>query len=199
MLQITKRLQEGISLINSTDNGKMNGLLSRICTALISNRSQVFTEEEEEKLSSSLGITHDQTKLLIQTVVHIMQQAAHGMVRPALLGEHLLSAGISQEKVEIFTEQWSANAKPIVDKLRQQSLSERLLEDIAWDLHLETASSTQARQSRPIAHLQLNLGSGNPKGDEASSEKVVMQFDQGQLYELYDQLEQIQSHLDSLR
>ncbi|XP_066951345.1 COMM domain-containing protein 10 isoform X1 [Macrobrachium rosenbergii] len=199
MLQLTKRLQEGISLMNNTDSGKINGLLTRICSALISNRSQVFTEEEEEKLSASLVITRDQTQLLIKTIIHIIQQAAHGMVRPALLKEHLLAAGISQDKTDIFIEQWSANAKAIVDTLRQQCLSEKQLEDVAWDLHLKSASSTLARQAQPIAHVQLTLGDGTSKGSSTTSEKVLMQFSHDQLYDFYDQLEQIQSHLDSLR
>ncbi|XP_068207728.1 COMM domain-containing protein 10-like [Palaemon carinicauda] len=184
--------------MNNTDSTKFNGLLNRICTAFISNRLQVFTEEEEEKLSSSLAITQDQTKLLIKTVIHIIQQAAHGMVRPALLKDHLLAAGISQDKVDIFIEQWSTNAKAIVDTLRQQCLSEKQLEDVAWDLHLKSASSTLARQAQPIGHLQLTLGNGTSKGS-STSEKVLMQFNHEQLYAFYDQLEQIQSHLDSLR
>ncbi|KAK7070515.1 COMM domain-containing protein 10, partial [Halocaridina rubra] len=159
----------------------------------------VFTEEEEEKLSSSVGVSLEEIKLVIQTVIHILQQAAYGMVRPALLGEHLLTAGLSQDRVSVFTDQWSANAKPIVDRLRQQSLSENQLVDIAWDLHLETASSVRAREARPIAHLQLNLRQGDSTVDTSTSEKVMMQFDQEQLYEFFDHLEQIQSHIDALR
>lgn len=199
MLQITKKLQEGISFINAIDINKLNGLLGRVSAALCSGCSQVFTEEEEEKLSSSLGHTMEQTRQLVHTVLHIIQQAAQGMVRPALLGEHLLAAGITQDRVEIFTESWMTNAKTIVDKLRQQTLSEKQLEDIAWELHLETASSCLARQSHPIAHLQLNLVSGTTAGKPEATEKVVIQFDQDQLYQLYGHLEQIQSQLDALR
>ncbi|XP_045582858.1 COMM domain-containing protein 10 [Procambarus clarkii] len=198
MLQLTKRLQEGISLVNTIDISKINGVLGRVCAALCAGSSQVFTEEEEEKLNSSLGLTPEQTKTVIHTVVHIIQQAAHNMVRPALLEEHLAAAGITQNRVQIFTEHWITNAKPIVDKLRQQNLSEKQLEDVAWELHLETASSNLARQSRPIAHLQLNLSSGTD-ASKLEAEKVSLQFDHDQLYQLYDQLEQIQSHLDALR
>ncbi|KAG7164740.1 COMM domain-containing protein 10-like [Homarus americanus] len=199
MLQLTKKLQEGISLVNATDISKVNGVMGRVCVALSSGRSQVFTEEEEEKLSVSLGHTRDQTRQLIHTILHIIQQVNMEYCidkRPAVLGEH--AAGITHDRVEIFTEHWTTNAKPIVDKLRQQSLSEKQLEDVG-ELHLQTASSCMARQSHPIAHLQLNLSSRSDAGKLASTEKVVMQFDRDQLYNLYDQLEQIQSHLDALR
>lgn len=35
---------------------------------------KVFTKEEEEKLSVSLGLSKEQTKHLVSTVQHIMQQ-----------------------------------------------------------------------------------------------------------------------------
>lgn len=41
-------------------------------------------------------------------------------------------------------------------------------------------------------------GSGMEGGEE-QTEKVVMQFDQEQLFSLYNQLEQIQEQLDALR
>ncbi|XP_071518052.1 COMM domain-containing protein 10 isoform X2 [Panulirus ornatus] len=165
MLHLTKRLQEGIALVNAIDVNKIDGLISRICAALSSGRSQ----------------------------------AAHGMVRPALLEEHLSAAGISEDRVKIFTEHWAVNAKPIVDKLRQHSLSEKQLEDVAWELHLETASSCYAGESRPIAHLQLSLSSVTDTGNQTATDKVIMQFDEDQLYHMYDQLEQIQLQLDALR
>ncbi|XP_071518051.1 COMM domain-containing protein 10 isoform X1 [Panulirus ornatus] len=199
MLHLTKRLQEGIALVNAIDVNKIDGLISRICAALSSGRSQVFTAEEEEKLNTSLGHTPEQTRQLICTVLHIIQQAAHGMVRPALLEEHLSAAGISEDRVKIFTEHWAVNAKPIVDKLRQHSLSEKQLEDVAWELHLETASSCYAGESRPIAHLQLSLSSVTDTGNQTATDKVIMQFDEDQLYHMYDQLEQIQLQLDALR
>ncbi|XP_042888909.1 COMM domain-containing protein 10-like isoform X3 [Penaeus japonicus] len=167
MLQVTKRLQEGISLVNATDINKVNGLLSRVCASLCSGHSQ----------------------------------AAHGMVRPAFLGEQLQACEMTSDKASIFVEHWTTNAKQIVETLRQRSLSAKQLADISWDLHLKTASSGCARQTHPIAHLQLSLSScKEPSSTKMGPmESLVMQFDQDQLYQLYDQMEQIQANLDALR
>ncbi|XP_063606604.1 COMM domain-containing protein 10-like [Penaeus indicus] len=201
MLQLTKRLQEGISLINATDISKVKGLLSRVCASLSARHSQVFSEEEEEKLSASLGLPVEKTRQLIYTNIHIIQQAAHGMVRPAFLGEQLQACELTPDRANVFVEQWTIHAKQIVETLRQQSLSEKQLADISWELHLKTASSGCARQTHPIAHLQLNLSSSmEPSNTKVgSTESVVMQFNQDQLYQLYDQIEQIQANLDALR
>lgn len=49
------------------------------------------------------------------------------------------------------------------------------------------------------AFFHLSYRSSTSSGKPTEREKVVMQFDQDQLYSLYDKLEQIQSHLDALR
>lgn len=200
MLQFNKRSKAGLAIINATDVGKISGLVGRVCTAIASGRSQVFTEEEEEKLSASLGLSKEQTKHLVSTVQHIMHQAAQAMVRPAALGEQLRGEGMTEERAEVIVQNWSTHARAIVDRLRQNTLADKQLGEVGWSLNLETASSTQARQARPVAHLQLGLerGSGMEGGKE-SKEKVVMQFDQEQLFGLYSQLEQIQEQLDALR
>nr|XP_027225339.1 COMM domain-containing protein 10-like [Penaeus vannamei] len=201
MLQLTKRLQEGISLINATDINKVKGLLGRVCASLCAGHSQVFSEEEEEKLSASLGLPVEKTRQLIYTNIYIMQQAAHGMVRPIFLGEQLQACEMTPDRANVFVEHWTTHAKQIVETLRQQSLSEKQLADISWELHLKTASSGCARQTHPIAHLQLNLSnSKEPSSTKVGpTESVVMQFNQDQLYQLYDQIEQIQANLDALR
>lgn len=199
MLQFNKRVQDGLSLVNTTDVSKVSGVVGRVCTALAAGRSQVFTEGEEEKLSGSLGLKVEQIKHLTHTVLYIMQQAAQGMVRPASLGEQLKAAGVLEDRVEFFVQNWSTHARAIVDRLRQHSLADRQLKEVGWSLNLDTSSSCLARQACPVAHLQLGLQRGSGWEGEEEEEKVVLQFNQEQLFGLYTQLEQIQEELDALR
>lgn len=199
MLQFNKRVQDGLSLVNITDVSKVSGVVGRVCTALAAGRSQVFTEEEEEKLSGSLGLKVEQIKHLTYTILYIMQQAAQGMVRPASLGEQLKAAGVLEDRVEFFVQNWSTHARAIVDRLRQHSLADRQLKEVGWSLNLDTSSSCLARQACPVAHLQLGLQRGSGWEGEEEEEKVVLQFNQEQLFGLYTQLEQIQEELDALR
>lgn len=185
--------------MNNVDGTKVNGILGRVCAALATGNTRTFSQEEEEKLSNSLGLNAEDTQYLIQTVTHIIQQAAHGLVRPGVLGEHLTACKVSEEKASLFVEQWSTNAKPIIDTLKQQSLSQKQLSDISWDLNIETASSTRSRQGRAISVLQLSLATPETKGDTTQTEKVLLQFDHNQLYNFYDQLEKVQTQLDALR
>lgn len=52
-------------------------------------------------------------------------QAAHGMVRPAFLGEQLQACELTPDRANVFVEQWTIHAKQIAETLRQQSLSEK--------------------------------------------------------------------------
>ncbi|KAK4310350.1 hypothetical protein Pmani_018070 [Petrolisthes manimaculis] len=196
MLNLTKRLESGLQLANRTDVVKMKGVVSRVCVTLTAGRSQVFTEEEEDKLSVSLGLSSDEMHQLVTTTLHILHQAAQGTVRPGVLEEHLVVAGLTQDRAEVFGQLWAMHARSILTTLRNQSLAQYQLEDMQWSLQLETATRTRARQARPLALLQLSLST---PGGSTEKENVAVQMDRQQLFQLYQQLEQVQGQLDSLR
>lgn len=52
-------------------------------------------------------------------------QAAQAMVRPAALGEHLRSEGMTEERAEVIIQNWSTHARAIVDRLRQNTLADK--------------------------------------------------------------------------
>ena len=74
-----------------------------------------------------------------------------------------------------------------------------------WDLNIEAATSASARQSRPIVNLQLEMSAPSsliPSKKpvvNSEDEKVVLQLNEQKMTHLYEQLEQVQSHLDRLR
>nr|CAD7457998.1 unnamed protein product [Timema tahoe] len=73
----------------------------------------------------------------------------------------------------------------------------RELEDVGWALNIETASYLCNKQKELKAVLQFGLKSNLKEVN--SKENLIVEFNHGELYEFYKQLEKIQTQLDSLR
>ncbi|KAM6225143.1 COMM domain-containing protein 10 isoform 5-T5 [Rhynchocyon petersi] len=68
------------------------------------------------------------------------------------------------------------------------------LETVEWQLNLQMAHSAQAKLKSPQAVLQLGVSNEDTK----SMQKVLMEFNQKELFDFYNKLETIQAQLDSL-
>ncbi|XP_031564733.1 COMM domain-containing protein 10-like isoform X2 [Actinia tenebrosa] len=86
------------------------------------------------------------------------------------------------------------NAKPAVlqQQLQNIGLNDDKLEAMNWRLNLQMAQASKAKLKLPNALFEFHLSSGEEK------EKIHIEFSHEELYAFYNQLETIQSQLDSL-
>jgi len=63
-----------VDIINGVDEGKFPKLLTRVAQNVHEKHSRTFTDQEEAKLSSALGIPATNLKLLLEAVEFIFQQ-----------------------------------------------------------------------------------------------------------------------------
>ena len=66
------RLKTGITLINVINEGKFAGLLSRLCTALGSSQSPIFSDEQKSKLQTSLNLSSEKIECIIDVLIDII-------------------------------------------------------------------------------------------------------------------------------
>lgn len=192
-INVTLKLEQGLTIVARLDNSKFRLLVNRICQSLQSSiDTKVFSEEEEEKLLVSLDLTKDELILLLDTITSIYKQAACNVVKPSLM-ETVMKDNfkIDEEKISIFTNAWMTYGKGIVENLRQKSMFPIQVKDINWCLNVQSSSSTISKDARPVALLQLGL-----TGDKTST--LTVEFDKKQLTDLYYNLEKIQTQLDAL-
>ncbi|PVD19722.1 hypothetical protein C0Q70_20213 [Pomacea canaliculata] len=157
-------------------------------------KERAFSEEEEDKLQSALGVTADDLELIIQTLEFILQQAAYHAAKPQVLSQQLMQIDLQDEKVQPIVEAWSSNAKDIVSQLRQRTIHPKQLEEVKWRLNLQMAQSTRLKMKVPNAMFELSVHDDNSGGRE----KIRVEFTHEELYGFYNQLETIQKQLDSL-
>lgn len=193
-ITVTSRLERGLKIANQIDNSKFRLLINRICQTLqAAVDAKVFSEEEEEKLLVSLDLNKDDLGFLLDAIVQFYKQAACNIVKSQLMENTLKDTfKIDDDKVQIFVNAWVAYGKGIIDNFRQKSIFPVQVKDIDWCLNVQAASSTIKKDVRPIALLRLNL-----TGEQQS--KLTVEFNKKELTDLYQNLEKIQSQLDTLK
>lgn len=195
-----ERFAKAVKIINDMDPSKFPLLLNRIAQSMQSDieKNKPFTDDEEEKLQTSLELEKDDLKILIVSISDIIRNAACNMMQPGTFQRHLNEVlKLNEDKTVAFLQVWTNSAKGIVDQLRQKSVYPSKLEDVNWSLNLQIASDVQLKQKIPNAVIQFGLKTDSC--GEYVKENVNVTFSHSELFEFYKQLESIQVQLDSLR
>ncbi|KAM6225141.1 COMM domain-containing protein 10 isoform 3-T3 [Rhynchocyon petersi] len=133
-------------------------------------------------------------RLLTRILQKLHLKAVYHNVKPAALQQQLENIHLSHDKAEALLSAWSTMGQEAVEKFRLRSLAPHKLETVEWQLNLQMAHSAQAKLKSPQAVLQLGVSNEDTK----SMQKVLMEFNQKELFDFYNKLETIQAQLDSL-
>ncbi|KAF4110435.1 COMM domain-containing protein 10 [Onychostoma macrolepis] len=191
----TLSIKEAVVHINSIDSSKFSRLLSRILQKLHLKEERSFSEEEEEKLQSALSLEKQTLQLLLETLSFILEQAVYHNLKPASLRQQLDNISVQPEKAEVFAQVWAAAAPDVVEKIRLGIFAPKKLDLVGWQLGLQMASSARSRLKAP--HAVLNLGL-RTEDDTERLQDVFVEFNHQDLLDFYNQMEMIQTQLDSL-
>lgn len=90
--------------------------------------------------------------------------------------------------------------RPILDNLenKDEQGQSNQLEQIGWKLKLQLSSEPQQKEKHPIAQIQLHT-TADGVGSVRQQEPIDFEMNHTELLEVYNQIEAIQSELDSLR
>ncbi|KAM5299723.1 COMM domain-containing protein 10 isoform 4-T4 [Ctenodactylus gundi] len=103
-------------------------------------------------------------------------------------------SSFSEEEEEKLQAAFSLEKQDLHLVLETISFILEQLETVGWQLNLQMAHSAQAKLKSPQAVLQLGVSSEDSK----NLEKVLVEFNHKELFDLYNKLETIQAQLDSL-
>nr|XP_020635709.1 COMM domain-containing protein 10 isoform X2 [Pogona vitticeps] len=159
----TGSIRKAVLLINTIDTGRFSRLLSRILQKLHLKTESTFTEEEEEKLKTAFSVEKQDLHLILETITFILEQAVYHNLKPTILKQQLENSGMDPDKAEVFATVWAAAGPETVEKFRQRIFSPQKLETVGWQLNLQMAQSTQAKQKSPQAVLELGVNNEDSK------------------------------------
>eukprot|EP00698_Gefionella_okellyi_P022862 TRINITY_DN7658_c0_g1_i1.p2 TRINITY_DN7658_c0_g1~~TRINITY_DN7658_c0_g1_i1.p2 ORF type:complete len:200 (-),score=41.05 TRINITY_DN7658_c0_g1_i1:668-1267(-) len=192
----SKKFQAAVSLLNGLPQQRVPVLLTHIIKKLKAKVKRLFTDAEEEQLSSMLQLSSEDLAIVLLGCTYVFEEAAYNGITAEALASQLKSAGLSDTQAAGFHDVWSQQSAAYIERLRQHSIAPQALESLHWRLHLSVGQAGLANTKAPSALLQFNL----VKDDAAETKSAFWaEFSREELSAFYDKLETIQTQLDALR
>ncbi|XP_030020140.2 uncharacterized protein LOC115440111 [Manduca sexta] len=188
-LKSSPNLTKGIGVINELEDARFEHFLRRIVSKLKTQSSEIFTEEEMQKLEKIFKITHDDLLLSVKTIIYIFKRLHKFIFMPLDLKNDLKEIGFYNEKADFIVKVWSSDTRLTLNELSGDSINDSSDSlHFSWKLNAELSSDTCKKSKVPKAYLTL-------AGDKETS---VIELTHSELYSMFIQFESIQNELDNL-
>jgi len=129
----------------------------------------------------------------VELVKHIVERAAQQKASlERIVGE--LKGVIEEERLKSLLQYYQVFTQQLLKKLDRSPVIPQHLADVHWRLHLALAQDHVSKILNPTCLLQFNLT--DCLGKDPSN--FTLEFTHDQLYEMFNQLEEVQEQLDAL-
>lgn len=182
-------LKKGISAINLLDDSRFEQFLRRIISKIKLQNSDIFNEEEVDKLVTIFQVEKESLLLAIKTLVYFFKRLLKFILMPIHLKNDFQVMGLNNEKADLIVKLWASETKTTLDELGSDSI-EKLNDslDFTWCLNAELSSDYCKKTKVPKAYLSLSKERKNTE----------MELTHSKLYSMFLQFEAIQNELDNL-
>ena len=197
----TKKFTAAVELMNGCDTGKFPQLLRRLVSKLhIRTTSTVFTEDEETALQGLLSLSAGDLNTVLDAAMYVFESAAYAAVKPENLAAQLADAGLAAAVVEAFVLVWSNDGAGLINRLKERPLgANKALTNIDWAMHVNMSQSSLGALQDVSAVMELGfLENATSLNETAVDERVQLEFSYDQLYGVFQEVERLQSQLDTL-
>jgi len=173
--------------------------LTRILERIHSKDTAIFTQDEQLKLQSVLGINESVVmKGLIETLCVLWEQIVYHLLKPKVIVSQLVGLGVSQEKALLCAQIWATHGSLVCERFRDRSylIANQQLVDVNCKLLLQTSHSSSGHLKTVLTQVDLVLAHDDTKQHKNN---ISIEFDHEQLSQFYNQLESIQTQIDQLQ
>ncbi|XP_026750018.1 uncharacterized protein LOC113510710 [Galleria mellonella] len=182
-------LNKGINIINKFEEIKFEQFLRRIVAKFKLQDTEIFTEDERQKLEKIFNVNEENLFLAIKSILYIYKKMLKYIFMPINLKTNLTSIGLSNEKADIIVKVWSSDTRTTLTNLGSESIdcNEDAI-NFSWKLNVELSSGYRKKCKVPKSYISLS-------GIKTDTE---IEFTHSELYSMFLQLESIQNELDNL-
>ncbi|XP_059056162.1 uncharacterized protein LOC131850028 [Achroia grisella] len=188
-LKSSPSLNRGITVINQFEETKFEQFLRRIVSKLKLQDTEIFTEDERQKLEKIFNVSEENLLLAIKSILYLYKRMFKFIFMPLNLKSNLSDFGLSNEKAETIVKIWSTDMRATLDDLGKELIynNEETL-NFSWKLNVEMSSDCCKKSKTPKSYISLS-------GIKADTE---IELTHSELYSVFLQLESIQNELDNL-
>lgn len=182
-------LQKGIVIMNKLEDTKFEQLLRRIVGKMKLQDTEIFTQEERQKLEKIFKVDEDSLLLAIKTMLYLFKRMLKFIFMPVDLKNDLDKIGLVNDKAEVIVKVWSNETRETLEELGSDGIDkygENL--NFSWKLNAELSSDYRKKYKVPKVYLSLN-------GENRETE---IEMTHPELYSVFLQLESVQNELDNI-
>ena len=196
----TTQVKCAIELVNATADDKFEAFAERILSQVHGKSgSSSFKAEELARLEKVFNVSDEKVQCMIYFVEFVYLQAAYCLFKAAQLQEDLLKLGVHDPKAAILANLWQREGKQLIEQIRtSKRVSPTRLERIKWRLNLNLASDVRSKLKAPNALFEFNLINDEPQTAKSNRDSFQIEFSKDQLYDFFNNLENIQKKIDEL-
>lgn len=182
-------LNKGIVVINELEGTKFEQFLRRIVAKLKVQDTEIFTNDERQKLEKIFKIDEKSLELAEKTVIYLFKRMLKFIFMPSDLKMDLKKLGLNNDKSDIFVKVWSTETRATLDDIGTD-----VVEDssdsihFTWKLNAELSSDYHKKCKVPKAYLSIN----------ADKKDLELELTHPEIYSVFLQFESIQNELDNL-
>lgn len=218
-MERNKNLAEAVQLLNKIEPEKLAAVFSRILTQNTADISKLFSEREKEKFIKLFSMTEESFINVINAIYFLSLQAAFDK-NFKVAENQLLLLGLSNEHIREMQAIWTDNAGVFVNNIKEKPIAQdKVLQSFSWSIkvpfqegRLPIQEKVKFRESgdleptdfenlygddvrNPAAFVTFVVGDSSSTGKK---EDFVVKMNKADIQEVFDQLELIQTKIDTL-
>lgn len=167
----------------------MEQFLRRIVAKLKLQDTQIFTEDESQKLEKIFKVDADTLQLAVKTVLYLFRRILKFIFMPADLKRDLKIIGLNSSKADIFVKVWSTETRSTLDDIGTEVVDDSSdTIHFSWKMNAELSSDFHKKCKIPKAYISFNMG----KND------LELELTHPEIYSIFLQFESVQNELDNL-
>ncbi|OQR88748.1 hypothetical protein THRCLA_22800, partial [Thraustotheca clavata] len=182
------RLREAVEYLNAFPNERLPPFVQRIVQTRW--KEDVFTREEEKKLSEIGGIDENQVKMMVELVRNMFMSAGKHRLSTEAFAQALEREEMSSLCCSALVQVWMQEKDKIEERLIEESVHEMpTLMESSWRLHVTMADNVAKGHATPVALFQMK---------EKDGKQWHFEMDHGELHSFLEKMDAIQAQLDQL-
>lgn len=182
-------VRKGIDITNEFEESRFEQYLRRILSKTKTQDTEIFTDDERNKLEKIFKIDKESLSISIKTVVYIFKRLLKFIFMPLDLKNDLNILGFNNEKSDLILKVWSAETRTVLQELGSEfTNNSRDMLNFSWKLNAELSSECCKKSKIPKAYLLIT--------DVNNSTEI--EFEHSELHSMYIQFEAVQVELDNL-
>jgi len=185
-----EQLFSSIQNLNNFNNAQLTEFVNILLDVFINHEASGLMDKVGS-FAATHSINLNALKGIVRGVLVFCKGALRSNVSPPHVKDDLVALGLTEEKADLFSQQWKASFVAMSRSAIGQTLTVNQVVDMEWRFGVNTASDELKKVGSTFLQLKLVLDKGNNQKENIHMELTLPQF-----YQFLHDMETAKANLD---